>query len=284
MDPQMNDDAAQSPAADPAKKKLVTRVHATQVLPSERFPFEAHLAVLTNAVVRSKFGQEAVDTEQMEDGYKIQSAMLNVNFLVDVGFLAKDKRKYLPTPECVKFVKMLKLDEPRAKAALRDIIRTKWFTEAALNYLSLHVTAGEDVIVKELALASEVSDPELKARSLRILVDYLAWSGVIVRDNGQVSVSPDLGATPDSRMLEAPVSASMTSGSPLTARTAPPAATPPATPPAPTTNDPTWLNREWPSHFRLSVKPELKSIRILEATVKELKAAIEIASESESAT
>lgn len=273
-----------------AKKKNIVRVHAVRSLPSERYPFEAHFPALKNAVSRSKFGEVAIDSEAIEDGLKKQSAVLNMNFFVDTGFLIKDKRKYLPSPEMIKFVKLLNIDEVKARAHLRTMIENAWFVETIRNHLLLTPQSTEDALIKELALAAEVSDPVMKERALRNLVDYTAWIGVIQRDNGVVTLAADAQSP-----AEAYYGASAPSQTPVMNTPTPSgsdhqrhAQVPPAQPPhvpsrAPTLTgvDATWLHREWPGYYTLSVKPDLKAVRILEAALIELKTAIQIEQETQ---
>lgn len=281
--PQMNN----GESGDAAAKKRIVRVHAVRALPSERYPFEAHFPALKNAVARSKFGEVPIDSEAIEDGLKKQSAVLNMNFFVDVGLLVKDKRKYLPSPETTKFVKLYNIDEGKARAHLRSMLENTWFVETIRNHLTLTPQSSEDAVIKELALAAEVSDPVMKDRALRILVDYTAWMGVIHRDNGVVTLSPD-GAAPiiEAYAEHAPsaMSGTQLTHTPSIAPTRTSAPMPAMMIPRTASGVPgveaNWLHREWPGYYTLWVKPDLKAIRILEAALVELKTAIQIEQES----
>lgn len=177
-----------SSTSDVTSRKRPQRVDSHHALPSERFAFDVHFTVLRNAVLRSSFGQKALSTDVIEEGTRAQAASLNVAFFVETGLMQKENRMYTPTAACVRFVKLLGIDEEKAKEALRGIIGPAWFTQVVSQYLQFYSAADDIQLMKELALSAEVSDFAAKERSFRILLDYLAWSGITIREGTRISL------------------------------------------------------------------------------------------------
>src|SRR5439155_3442463 len=121
--------------ATSSQKRKLTRVPTYRALPSERFAWETHVAALKNLVLRSRFGEQPVDTDVIEEGLRAQAASLNVNFFAEAGLAIKEKRKYRPTPECIQFVRLYSVDESRARQVLRSVLEKTWFANVAMHTL-----------------------------------------------------------------------------------------------------------------------------------------------------
>ncbi len=176
-------------AANERTRRQVTRVYSKYVLPSERHPFPVHFDILRRFVMRSRSGSEAVPAPKVEgEGIPIQAAEMNVRFLRSIGLLsAAERGMYLPTPEAIKFVNAKTVSDERAKPILKALVANSWFAEAARSVLSTQPLIGEDQFLGELALVAE-TDKSRKGPALRVLLDYLVYTGLVNRDERGISL------------------------------------------------------------------------------------------------
>jgi len=266
-------------------KRTIARVPPKRPPPSERFGFDVHLTVLTQFVLRTRGGAGFVDTEAIEsiEGVKSQSASLNANFWVDIGLLTKEKRQYKPTEPCVETVRFLRVDENRAKATLRPVIANSWFGRVAQDFLNIAAKCSEDQLVTEFAAEAGVFDIKEKARGLRVMVEYLAYADLIVREEGEIRLNeanwPVSNSAPPAPEEAAVVSTALASQArapvPAVVQQAPSSvrlATPAVAPAA----DPGWLHQSWPGLFDISVRVDPKAVRMLESVLGQLRLAIEL--------
>src|SRR3989304_5890117 len=87
-------------------KKEKHRVHAVEILPSDRFTFPVHMDVVKRFVTLSHNGTQAMDAFRVEgEGVPTQAGSLNVRFLKSIGLLSTtDRGQYLPTQEAIRLV------------------------------------------------------------------------------------------------------------------------------------------------------------------------------------
>ena len=192
-----------------------SKVFSRYQLPSDRTPFSTHFDILSRFVTQSRYGAEAIGAEKVEgEGIPIQAAQMNVKFLTSVNLLKFDsKGLYLPSPETIRFINAKTVSDDRARPLLRSLIRPTWFAEIAVSVLRMRPIVTDDALIGELALAAE-TNKEKKGPALRVLVEYLVWSGVLSRDErglaiGEADAETPGVATPGS---EAPVSSDSPSG------------------------------------------------------------------------
>jgi len=181
-----NEDQAQAEDKQASERMTATKVrtHSKYPLPSERHAFDVHFEVLRQFVVRSRNGQEAVGADSVEGGsVPAQAASLNVRFLTTVGLLRfVEKGRYVPTEAAVRFVTARSVSDEKARPILRPLIEPTWFGDLAARVLQTRPSITEDEFVGELALDAQ-TDKVKKEPALRILVEYLVFSGVLVRDD-----------------------------------------------------------------------------------------------------
>lgn len=271
----------ETPAApsEGSKRRPAQRVDAQHPLPSDRFSFAKHFPLLQNAVMRSNFGARPIDSEAMEEGVGKQAGQLNAAFFVSIGLMEKISRQYLPKEACVKFSKLLTIDEDRARGILRPVIEATWFAEAVRNCLSIKQTAGEETLMRELAIACEVSNFQAKESSFRILLHYLEWTGILKRtEDGSLSLGVSMPPSQDVLPSSAPLSgqSSVNPGTP--SASVPPqlhqhALLPTSALGAVRPND--WVHKAWPGLYEVSFKPDAKALRMLKRVVEDLEIALE---------
>jgi hypothetical protein len=184
--------SATSPGVRAAAPKA--KVFSKYPLPSERTPFATHFEVLARFVTHTRNGQEPIGADKVEgSGVPVQAAQMNVKFLASIGLLKMDSRGlYLPTHETVKLVNAKTVGDDRARPILRAVLQGAWFAEIATSVLKTRPVVTDDQLIGELALAAQ-TNKEKKGAALQVLVDYLVWSDVLVRDERGLTLSD--GAT-----------------------------------------------------------------------------------------
>lgn len=267
--------------ADAAKRRAPQRVQSQHELPSDRFVFSKHFPVLLNAAARSGFGAKPIDSEAMGEGVSKQAGQLNAAFFCDIGLMEKKGRQYLPLEPTNKFAKLFTIDQDRARDVLRPVIATTWFAEAARNVLSIKQSVSEDALMRELAIACEVSNFAAKESSFRVLLGYLEWTGIIKRgEDGMYTLTAT--ATTIERPLVAPAPEQPAPGASATSAhtvepmpmTSPTQRAMPAQP-APTAAPEGWVHRSWPGVYQLAFKPDAKALKMLKRVVEDLEIALE---------
>jgi hypothetical protein len=171
------------------------RVHSRYILPSDRYSFAVHFDVLRRFVALSRNGTEPIAAGKVVgEGVPLQSASINVRFLTDVGLLdAKDRGQYVPTMETVRFVNALSVSPERAKPILKALIERTWFADIAKSIMAAKSVMTESEFLGELAIAAE-TDKSKKEPALRVLLEYLLFTGIITRDERGLSLSTTVAA------------------------------------------------------------------------------------------
>lgn len=188
-----------TPPARPRAPKTI--VHSNYTLPSDRVPFSVHFEILSRFVTHSRNGQEAIAAERIEGGgVPKQAAQMNVKFLTSVGLLKfVSKGLYLPSQESIRFVNAKTVGDDRARPILREIVQPTWFAEIVTSVLRLRPVVTEEALIGELAMAAE-TNKERKGPALQVLVEYLLWSGILVKDEqglrlADAAVAPSTSAS-----------------------------------------------------------------------------------------
>jgi hypothetical protein len=178
-----NENGGAPPANATSKPRTPrTRAPTNYPLPSERFGFADHLEVLRRFALVTANGTKAVAALEVGGGNVPKYApMLNTGFLCDIGLLSEEGRgRFKPTPEAIRFLTTRSASEDRARPILRALIENKWFAEAARSYLQMNPVVSETDLVSDLAIVAQ-TDLKRKERAIRVLVDYLAFAGIVAR-------------------------------------------------------------------------------------------------------
>ncbi len=168
-----------------AKKKA--RVYSRYVLPSNRHNFQVQFDILKRIASQGRSG--GIAASQVEgEGIPAQAASMNVRFMRDIGLInASDRGLYVPTQETVQFVNAKSVSEDKAKPILAAVITKTWFAELAISVFSGEPIMSEDRFLGELAIAAQ-TDKIKEQLALRTLLEYLVYTGIIVRDERGLSL------------------------------------------------------------------------------------------------
>lgn len=205
----MGDEEGPEPDETEQRGQSKSRVYSKYPLPSDRHPFSIHFEILRRFVAYGR--SQPVSADRVEgEGVPVQAASMNVRFMSSVGLLKfESKGLYSPTPETIRFVNARSVSDDRARPVMKGIIGGTWFAQSASEFIRAQPITTEDQLIGELALASE-TDKSKKAASLEVLVDYLVYSGIVLRGEkglalgdafpGREAVNADLGGRSESEL------------------------------------------------------------------------------------
>lgn len=157
-------------------------------LPSPRISFERQFEVLRAYVAASKDGKEAVG---YNDFGKLTVSPTNVSgnnkFFEHLTLIAKAEGapgKYVPTKDAIQICKDFAWKkEDNVRSILADLISRSWFGESAKTLLATRGRVTENDLLAQLGYDSG-ADPEKHMASLKVLVEYLKFSGLIRLEDG----------------------------------------------------------------------------------------------------
>ncbi len=184
------------------------RTYTRYVLPSNRHPFPVHFDVLRQFVTVTRGGAEGVKAEQVEgQRVPVQAASMNVRFLREIGLLTPTERgRYAPTQDAKRFVNARSVSDDRARPILNALVSSMWFSDVARSAFGSQPIMTEDQFLGELALAAQ-TDREREDTALRVILDYLVYAGIVVRDERGLSLGSTSGQPAGSPSSETTVSA-----------------------------------------------------------------------------
>lgn len=256
-DPKPTERRPNPPASrTPAASKVPTSL--THPLPSGEFPLETQFDVLRRFMGASRNGTEPVEPAAAEGrGVPLHAAQLNAAFLCDIGLLIEEMPgRFKPTPVAMQLINTQIADDRRGRRLLRSVIEKTWFGLTARIFLRTESAGSfrEQDLAAALGAAAHVPSGQDEA-ALRILLDYLAYTGILVR--------PD--RSPPKETGTATQVASIPSGLPPSAPV-PPSTMPAEAPPGPGT-DPSDEDGGWElirtSEFSLKILPKAAAVKRL---------------------
>ena len=185
-------------------------------LPSGEFMIETHFDVLRRFMSASRNGVEYVDALAIEGtGVPLGAARSNSAFLCSIGLLVEEKPgQFKPTAVGMQFINTQLGDDSRGRRLLRSLIEKTWFGAAARSALQAASPKSSRIEDVRSAIAQAAGiPPELVESEIRILMEYLAYTGIYLSD-AQVSSGAGDRATPAAAQVQAQAVA--VSSTPLT--------------------------------------------------------------------
>lgn len=113
----------------------------------------------------------------------------NNNFMTSLGLLerSKERGKHIPTEICLDLANTIKWkDENEVKSILRSILVNTWFYKSAKNVLEVQKSADIETLIKKIGKDAN-ADPKKHYKSLKILIEYLKFAGLIEEKDGKCS-------------------------------------------------------------------------------------------------
>jgi hypothetical protein len=173
----------------------VKKASLTKVLPSDRLTFDRQTIALKAFVAEYEAnGGKPVSNEKAGQICKMAAATIVVTnaFFTDTGLLIRSEEGFAPSAEAVSYLKAVHgLSPESAPEKLRPLFEKQWFSQAVIPRLQLGPKDQSDVIK---ILGEESSAGKEHIPRLNILIEFMAFVGVIKKDGNQISLPS--GTTP----------------------------------------------------------------------------------------
>jgi hypothetical protein len=156
------------------------RHRLTKQLPTDRIIKPKQFGILRGYAIQSGIEKKPVTNEDVAKIVELAAttvAMTNA-FFVDVGFLTKTDKGFLPAPEVIEFNRACSLNPETAARKLAPLLRASWFAKKLLPTLELRPLPVSEAI--EL-LADESSAIAQHKPQLEIVIEYLDAAGLLYR-------------------------------------------------------------------------------------------------------
>jgi hypothetical protein len=174
----------------PDETKAPSADSLTEVLPTRRIAFGKQLDLL-RAYAAAGAGGGPVGNQEVAElvGMSPQTTSLANGFFIACGLITRAERGFAPAPEVVRFQRAYQWSPETAAHELAPVIDRSWFAQALQPPLAL----GRITDAKAMAILGSASNAtKHRSAELRLLIDYLEASGLIVRTDGHMrAASPD---------------------------------------------------------------------------------------------
>jgi hypothetical protein len=197
-------------------KGRAKRTPPSQTLPSDRLAFPKQLAALrAYTVVYESNGNKPVTNNAAGEVINMAGSTLLVTnpFFCEMKLLKRqtdaesDEAAFVPTPEALAYHKAYEWDPGTAGEKLKSPFEKTWFSEALVPRLKFREYEDREALT---VLAEACGATKEYEERLKVLLDYMAFAGVIVREGGKIRAvsgrmadraaeSAAAGASPDAR-------------------------------------------------------------------------------------
>lgn len=189
----------------PQRAKTTAKSKPTKTLPNWRIGVAKQFDILRAYGAGSQKGTKPVSTEDAANIVKMSptTVVMANAFLASAGLLKRtDAGTFLPCQEVLDFLGAYEWDKKTASHKLGPKFKQTWFAEALLPRIQFGDPIEEKSAVTVLAESAGNVGPEYE-RELRMLIDFLALSGVIQKDGGQIKQIGKGAAAPETLQVRA---------------------------------------------------------------------------------
>ena len=171
-------------------KSRVKRTPPSRTLPSDRLAFAKQLAALrAYTVVYESNGNKPVTNDAAGDVINMAGSTLMVTnpFFCEMKLLKRqtdsDEAAFVPTAEALNYHKAYEWDPGNAGEKLKGLFEKTWFSEALVPRLKFRDYEDREALT---VLAEACGATKEYEERLKLLLDFMAFAGVIVRDGGKI--------------------------------------------------------------------------------------------------
>lgn len=163
-------------------------IQEKKVLPTERITFAKQLDILRAYGAQYEATSKPVKNEDVAKivGMKDSTVSISNAFFSSTKLIQRvESGGYTPCPEVISFCRAYQWDKEKAPQKLAPAIEQMWFAKALLPKLKFSPIQETEAIqhLGEETATDKESEPRLK-----LLLDYLSISGLVIRENGQVKL------------------------------------------------------------------------------------------------
>lgn len=183
-----NETEQQPPQADADSLRPSKRTSLTRSLPTDRVTFTSQLEILRAYPAAYEKSGTAVSLDDLKGFINMAPATISLtnSFFCNVGLLRKDGRKFVPCGELQATLRMWSISQERAWRKLGPVFQRSWIGEALIPKLRFKPLSEEDA-AHELAEAATAEAQHLP--QIRMVIDYLLISGLVVREGGMLRLA-----------------------------------------------------------------------------------------------
>lgn len=170
--------AAQDADPDPIK-----------ALPTDRLTHTKQVEALKAWAIRGANGRPVTNSE-IADLTKFNASTIAYNnaFFGECQLITKGGNGHTASPELIEYGRAVGFDDEKAGHKLANLFRKTWFGELIMPKV-LYRPITEKEAITDLGIACRANKQKHEVR-LRLLLDYLQFAGLVIRDGGMVSVGP----------------------------------------------------------------------------------------------
>lgn len=186
----LEDSAAPRQESEPATNGKKAKPAANKPLPSERLSVAKHLEVLRAFVVASQDGQKAANNIEVGKimGMHPNNACVSNTFMASVGLLIKQADGHMPAAEVLNFARAFAYTPENAAHRLAPVFKNVWFGQTVVPLVQLRPRPESEMLAE---LATACSAPVDAKSQLRMLLEFLEASGLIIRENGMIRMADE---------------------------------------------------------------------------------------------
>lgn len=188
-----NDECGTAEQAPPPPPDNAVKSHPPRYpLPAKKLSSSNQFDVLRAFAIASTHAKNAVAIKDVANvlNMHINSVSICNPFFSNIGLIIKQGHKFTPVTEVIEYSDKVEWNSAEAGYKLAPIIKNTWFAKDLLQRISLRPVSEEEAI----SLFAELSaaTPEYKTQ-LVMLIDYLEFSGLVIRENGALQKGPQSG-------------------------------------------------------------------------------------------
>lgn len=163
-------------------------------LPSAKLAIDKQYNALRAFAIASGSERDPVSIHAVADILQIHSGSISMcnPFFVDAKLISKVGHKFTPADEVFEYAQRMEWEDPDAGKKLAPVLEETWFAKALIPRLKLKSIAEKAGI----GVLSEVSNASpSEKRQLVMLIDYLEYAGLLIRENGTLIGIKNTGTT-----------------------------------------------------------------------------------------
>lgn len=165
------------------------RARPTKTLPTDRITFSKQLEILrAYGALSGTTGNAVVSNNDVADALKMQPSTISLAnpFFYSIALLQKTEGGCIPSSHVVEMHRAKEWTPETATHKLAPAFRESWFGQALIPRLSVAPMTEQDAIAKlaDACVATLDYRPQL-----RMLIDYLASTGLVERDGDQLKIA-----------------------------------------------------------------------------------------------
>lgn len=205
VDPGLPLDPNEEKIEKPEEQQSAKRSKPNRSLPSERLSFQKQLDVLRAYVAASSNGTRPCSLTEVASVVGLNSGSVSVAnpFFASCGLIQRVDGKFAPSADVIAFQRAYEWDQDQAPQKLGALLKEQWFFQALSPRLSFGALDEDQALA--LLADGAAAGPEYKT-NLRMLLEYLAAAGLIVREGGQIRLGrPAPTAPPTPQPIAQPV-------------------------------------------------------------------------------